>query len=109
MNDPCLNKHQADPESREAWATVKKHARDTRLEVLIEISLAGPHGLTCEEAAAKRGQASYRLSGRFTELKARGLIEVCGRRYTQTLHHAKAYKVTPKGEEAVNRQLQLFP
>lgn len=109
MLDPCLNKHGADPESREAWATVKQHARDTRMEVLVEISLAGEHGLTCEEAAAKRGLASYRLSGRFTELKARGLIEVCGRRFTQTMHHAKAYKVTTKGTETVNRQLHIFP
>ena len=70
--------------SREAAAKVEATVGERREEVLRELRLAGPRGLTPDEAAARLGRTVLSVRPRFTELgpKHLGKIEKTGERRT---------------------------
>jgi predicted transcriptional regulator len=78
--DVCANKHKGNAESKEANAKASSGKLQMREYVLLNIEKAGDYGLTCKELADKWGVGMNTISGRWTELKAAGLIEQIGRR-----------------------------
>lgn len=81
--DICANRHRGAPTSRLAQLDRAGRAHDQRARVHLAILDAGPAGLTVDELAARWGQPPNRLSGRFTELKATGLLQIAGHRRTR--------------------------
>jgi predicted ArsR family transcriptional regulator len=102
--DPTRHRHGMDPESHAAWlAGVKPTLSQRRRAVLAAIAAHHERGLTCDELAVQWGVSPNQISGRFTELKARGLIGVFERRRTVHGCTAKAYLLTVAGQAALAR------
>ena len=72
--DPCANHHGGNTNSWAAWEQTLNNLPAKRRVVLTTIQAAGRNGLTCLECAEKLSTYPNRISGRFTELKAAGLI-----------------------------------
>jgi hypothetical protein len=81
MEDICEAKHRGNSES--VAASGDKDAQRER--VFDAIAASGDDGLTCDELSA--------ISGRFSELKKDGLIEMRGRRQTRSGSLAGVYVV----------------
>lgn len=77
-NDICENKHQQNAESIEANPNVSKKYKDRRR--VFQIILKTYRGITSKEIAEKMGRPLNCISGRISELKRDGSIEVIGRR-----------------------------
>jgi hypothetical protein len=78
--DVCGRRSRGNAESRAANVKAAAGKRDARLKVLALIRRAGADGLTCKEAAAALNKGMNAVSGRFSELKALGLVRQVGRR-----------------------------
>lgn len=78
--DVCAKRHRGNPESVDANRKSSHNRRAMQIAVYNKIKDAGIQGLTCREAAESFGKGMNALSGRFSELKADGLICKVGRR-----------------------------
>jgi DNA-binding transcriptional regulator YhcF (GntR family) len=78
--DVCANRHKGNAESKAANAKVSESKTRMQRLVLFNVEKAGDHGLTCKELAGTLNVGMNAISGRWTELKAAGLIEQIGRR-----------------------------
>jgi len=76
--DVCANKHGGVETSVEA--NLKPDKVGDRHFIHQLILEAGSNGLTLKEACSKMGRTPNQISGRFTEIKARGMIRREGRR-----------------------------
>ena len=85
MKDICANRHRGNPESERAYIDslvgARKHAA-----FILERCAAG--GATCREVAAALGVGMNVISGRFTELNAKGLIVKTGVRDRCAIYQA---------------------
>lgn len=72
--DITANRHQGNAESREAFKKIGRLAFNDRQLVYQRIHQAGAAGVTVKEVAQGMGVQINQISGRFTELKAAGLI-----------------------------------
>jgi hypothetical protein len=61
--------------SKAAAAHVDKDLKSRQTLVLVAVQVAGSHGITCRELAARWQVGLHTLSGRFTELHTRGHIK----------------------------------
>lgn len=75
--DPCRHRHGGNECSVAAYRRVD--ASGDRRAVL-DLVRGASVGLTLKEACSRLGRSPNQISGRFTELKASGLIRVEGRR-----------------------------
>jgi|JFJP01.1.fsa_nt_gi predicted transcriptional regulator len=78
--DVCARKSRGNAERAEANAKAAGGKRDARLAVLALIRQAQGEGMTCKEVAARLGKWMNAVSGRFSELKALGIVRQAGRR-----------------------------
>lgn len=78
--DICANRHQGNAQSMAAFQRVLESMPEQRANVARAIRHAGSHGLTCKELAERWGCGMNAISGRFSELKAKGLVEKVGTR-----------------------------
>lgn len=92
--DPTVNYHGGDPNSAEAWDSVKGITGRLRRRVYRLIAEA-PDGLTSDEAEVITGLPHQTCSARFTELKRDGLIVSFSRRQTRSGVPAAVYVPTP--------------
>jgi len=76
--DICYGRHQGNPESRAAFERHAPHRARQRARVLESIRAAGATGLTCRELSKAWGCMMNQVSGRFSELKAMGLVRKVG-------------------------------
>lgn len=91
VRDICAGRHGGNPQSVAAHEKIAETLPAVRAEVYGMITLAGASGLTADELSAKTGIPVNALSGRFTELKADGLIHKVGTRPTRSGGRAAAY------------------
>ena len=90
IGDICRNRHGGNAESEAANARVDKEGDRARILDYVRSVL---RGVTLDEASQHFRVAPNRISGRFTELKARGLIITTNeRRLTRTGSSAMVYK-----------------
>jgi predicted transcriptional regulator len=78
--DVCANRHKGNAESKAANAKASESKVKQRELVRVWITATRERGLTCKELAHELGVGMNAISGRFSELKAAGLIEQTGRR-----------------------------
>jgi len=91
--DICRRKHGGAETSVVADKRVQKEA--DRTLVLGIIRQLGAHGITLDEMAVRLNRDPNRLSGRFTELRKKGLIRANGEtRPTRTQSPARVYVTT---------------
>jgi hypothetical protein len=76
--DITARKHGGNEQSREAHQKVARLAFSDRQKVLREIHSAGRNGATVKDVAAAMCVGLNQISGRFSELKAAGLISKIG-------------------------------
>jgi hypothetical protein len=76
--DICSGRHQGNHESRAAFQGHALHRARQRARVLESIRAAGASGLTCRELSKAWGCMMNQVSGRFSELKALGLVRKVG-------------------------------
>jgi len=91
--DICGGRHGGAITSRLAQLDRADRAAEQRARVHQAILAAGSAGLTVDELAAAWDQPPNRISGRFTELKAAGLLELAGHRRTRAGSAAGAWRV----------------
>jgi len=87
--DVCRNRHRGAEESVGAFERLD--TTRSRVAVFEALKHAGSFGATCNEVAELFGTTPNAISGRFTELKARGLIRKAGRRLTKSGNWAGVY------------------
>tara|TARA_R110000824_G_scaffold28928_9_gene96892 strand:+ start:495 stop:818 length:324 start_codon:yes stop_codon:yes gene_type:complete len=80
FEDITLSRHGGSRNSTEAFERLKPNLISSRLQVLNLIRDSKFVGLSCKECAADLNVGMNVVSGRFTELKAAGLILKQGRR-----------------------------
>ena len=76
--DACASKHKGNSESRAANLKAN-HSKAQDRERVLE-ACRRPGGVTCKELAAEWEVGMNNISGRFTELKAKNLIQKIGTR-----------------------------
>lgn len=76
--DICERKHGGNEQSAAAFEAL--NLNNLQAEVLDAIQSAGQRGMTCHELADQWGVGVNQISGRFSELKAKGLAAVVGTR-----------------------------
>ncbi len=103
--DICQNRHGGNAESEAAFQDLLPTLTRQRHVVFKLIHASGGDGLTAHEAAAALGKTPNAVSGRFTELKAAGLITKSGRRPTPTGSSAGVYRVAMAGVMLVDDYL----
>lgn len=103
--DICAGRHQGNAESEAAFNDLLPTLTRQRHTVFKLIHQSGGAGLTVHEAAATLGKTPNAVSGRFTELKAAGLITKNGRRPTPTGSSAGVYRVALGGVMLVDDYL----
>lgn len=72
--DPCAGKHGGAETSVAAWDAAAPHAESDCQQVLNWLGTCATLGLTADEFAIAVGKPLNAVSGRFSQLKARGLI-----------------------------------
>jgi hypothetical protein len=90
MNDLCATHHGGNAESAAAFESLSHLERDRHI-IWSTIAQAGPMGLTCDEAEQKLDIRHQSCSARITELKARGLLLIIGKRPTRSGRNAAVY------------------
>jgi len=84
--DICKNKHKGNAESNAAFATIESKITQGQDDVLFALqclyrkSYCTQDGFTSKEIADWLEKPLHKISGRITELKAKGLIKQSGRR-----------------------------
>jgi len=73
--DITKRKHGGNEQSVAAQIQRKPKAQSQRNKVYLHVKAAGLRGITADELATQWGEELNRISGRFTELGARGIIE----------------------------------
>ena len=73
--DITARKHKGNEQSVAAQITRKPRAQSQRNRVFLHVKASGLRGITADELATQWGEELNRISGRFTELAARGIIE----------------------------------
>lgn len=76
--DICSSRHRGNACSRAANPSAGQKSRDQK--AVEEIIRRSPNGATVHEIASKMGKAINAISGRISELKAKGIVIVNGRR-----------------------------
>jgi len=76
--DICEARHRSNPESRAAFDRAAPNIPHQRAKVLEAVKNSGDRGLTCRELCSAWGCMMNQVSGRFSELKAAGLISKKG-------------------------------
>ena len=103
--DICAGRHQGNAESEAAFQDLLPTLTRQRHTIFKLIHQSGGAGLTVHEAAAALEKTPNAVSGRFTELKAAGLIIKHGRRATPTGSSAGVYRVASAGVRLVDDYL----
>lgn len=85
--DICQNRHQGNEFSRAANPSDEVKTRDQK--AVLSIIRSSRNGATIHEIASHIGKPINAISGRVTELKAKGLVIVSGRRNGCGINHAK--------------------
>lgn len=78
--DLCAARHRGATESVAAYQRIALTVDHQRMRVLEEVMASGDSGITCRELADKWNVGMNQISGRFSELKAAGLISKTGAR-----------------------------
>ena len=78
--DITARKHGGNPQSADAFDSVKDHLPAARARVLEKIRAAGVHGLTVKEIARALGKGLNAVSPRLTELLDAKAVKDSGRR-----------------------------
>jgi hypothetical protein len=81
--------------SRDAAARVNLTLADRQEQVYEAIKRRGELGATADEICLDLGRVRNSIAPRFTELKARGLLRIIGKRGTPTGAQAHVYVVVP--------------
>lgn len=90
MKDICANRHKGNRQSREA----NRRADKVKTTVaILRMIAASPLGLTIDDASRLMRRAPNRISGRFSKLKADGVIEKIGTRKTRTGCTAAVWRI----------------
>jgi hypothetical protein len=76
--DICAGRHRGNPESLAALKRCVPQRAQQRARVLESIRASGSNGLTCRELSKAWGCMMNQVSGRFSELKAMGLVQKVG-------------------------------
>jgi hypothetical protein len=87
--DICSRKHGGNIHSRAANERAAPCKATQRAAVFMEVVASDDAGLTCRELASRWGVDMNQISGRFSELKAGGLIAQSGRRGKCGVWYAK--------------------
>lgn len=90
FDDICANRHRGSPESREANKRAG-HGKAAQRGAILELIRNDEAGLTVDEASFILQTTPNAISGRFTELKALGLIRKVGTRQTRSGSPAGVY------------------
>lgn len=90
FDDICEHKHRGADTSVEANAKITPHKASSRAAVL-DVIRRKPS--TLDEIAEALGTEKHKVSGRVTELRASGLIEVAGRVMNAAGNTVRRYKV----------------
>lgn len=114
--DPCAARHLGAAESCDAWRRLLADLPERRAAVLAEIASAGPEGMTVIECAAALATTPNVVSGRFTELRAAGLIRRRGDRRGDSAVHVVVRResetphvVSYGPRQIVNPEPAMFP
>lgn len=92
MPDITAGYHGGNPESVEAWKSVREHTGTIRLWVVRYVYKQYARGATCDEIERVLGLTHQTASARVTEAKARGEIVPNGkRRATRSGRQAAVY------------------
>lgn len=89
--DICSGRHRGAPTSRLAQLDRVAHAAQQRARVHQAILEAGAAGLIVDELSARWSVPPNSISGRFSELKAGGLLRIVELRRTRAGSSAMAY------------------
>lgn len=84
INDVCARKHGGNPESQEAFASIRDRLSQRQSVVLKYLRELGDYGATVDQIARNFDTNPNNISGRVTELKIKGLVEKRGRRRTRS-------------------------
>ena len=90
-SDICQNRHRGNPQSEEAFKSIRKELPLRRAICLVLIHKAASEGLTVHELSEQLGTTPNAVSGRLTELKKHGMIKKIGTRPTPTGGKAAVY------------------
>lgn len=78
--DISSNRHRGNRASVAAYESVRESLPEARQQVLAAVIHAGWRGLTAKEYAVMTGKYLHQVSGRFSELRFAGLVELTSER-----------------------------